>query len=118
MAPASFLGLTPADVVARVSAVASEAAAAPVVVRVGAEVFGCCNVGVDLPDDRGRRRPAAAARSLRRRVQDALEQAGVVLAELALAPRVPGDVRGSVRVRESVPDHTDAADMVSAPRRV
>jgi hypothetical protein len=117
MARASFLGFSPADVAARVGAVASEAAGGPVVVRVGDEVFGCCNVGVDLAPTR-RRRPAAAGRALRRRVLDALERAGVVLAELAIAPRVAGELRGSVRVRESVPSQGDAAHMLRAPRRV
>jgi hypothetical protein len=57
-----------------------------------------------------------ATRLLRQRVRDALERAGVILAETALAPPVGGDIRGSVRVREVAPTHKDAAHMLFAPQ--
>jgi len=112
--PSAFLGLTPIDVISRLLAVAAEAASSPVTVHVGDDAFGCRNVGVELP--RGRR-SAAATRLLRQRVRAAMEQAGVVLAESALAPRVAGDIRGSVRVREVAPTYADAAHVLRAPRR-
>lgn len=112
--PSDYLGLSPADVVARIHAVASAAASATVTVRLGDEVFGCRNVGLDLP---AQRRSATATRLLRARVRDALERAGVILAETALAPRVSGDIRGSVRVREVAPTQKDAAHMLQPPRR-
>jgi hypothetical protein len=47
MSPA-FLDLPAADINARVQAIAATAAGGPVVVRVGDEVHGYRNVGVDL----------------------------------------------------------------------
>jgi hypothetical protein len=110
--PTAYLGLGPADIAARVRAVAAAAAAAEVQVHVGDDVFGCRNLGVVLPPGR---RSAAATRLLRLRVRDALEKAGVVLAESALAPRVAGDLRGSVRVREVTATYLDAAHVQRAP---
>ncbi|MFT3773972.1 MAG: hypothetical protein QM820_52050 [Minicystis sp.] len=111
--PSDFLGLSSADVAARLSAIASAAAAGPVDIHLGDDVFGCRNIGVDLPRQR---RSATATRLLRQRVRDALERAGVVLAESALAPKVAGDIRGSVRVREITPTYGDAAHMLRPPR--
>ena len=112
--PLEFVGLTPVAVEARVSLAASTAAGARVVVHVGEDVFGCRNVGVDLPRAR---RSAAETRALRQRVRDALERIGVILAESALAPRVMGDVRGSVRVRDVAPTRADASHMLMPSRR-
>lgn len=112
--PSAFLGLTTIEVISRLLSIASAAASAPVTVHVGEDAFGCRNVGVELP--RGRR-SAAATRLLRQRVREALERGGVVLAESALAPRVAGDIRGSVRVREVAPTYGDAANMLQPPRR-
>ena len=112
--PSPYLGLAPREVGERLSAIASDAAAAPVTIHVGEDVFGCRNVGIDLPRQK---RTASATRLLRQRVRDALERAGVVLAESALAPKVAGDIRGSVRVREVAPSYGDASHMLRAPRR-
>lgn len=109
MTPA-FLGLSPALVAERVAIAASSAIAAPVVVHVGDDVFGCRNVGVDLPRAR---RSTVETRLLRARLRDALERAGVVLAESALAPRVAGDIRGSVWVRDAAPTRADASHMIT-----
>jgi hypothetical protein len=110
----SFLNLTALDVAARVQTVAAAAARGPVVVRVGDEVFGYRNVGVDLP--RGRR-SAAEGRLLRNRVWVALETAGVVMAETAGAPKVGGDMLGSVRVREVAANWGDASGLARPPPR-
>jgi hypothetical protein len=114
LVPSTFIGLSVTDVLSHILAVASSAASAPVAVHVGDDAFGCRNVGIELP--RGRR-SAEATRMMRLRVREALEQAGVVLAESALAPRVPGDIRGSVRVRVVAPTYADAAHMLQPPRR-
>lgn len=111
--PSAYLGLAPADIAARLLSLASAVADAPVVIHLGGDVFGCRNVGVELPR---RRRSTMETRLLRQRVRDALERGGVVLAPSALAPRVPGDIHGSVRVREVVPTYQDAAHMLVAPR--
>jgi len=107
--PSPYLGLEPGEVAERLLAVVARAAAGPMAIHVGDEVFGCRNVGVDLPR---RRRSVAETRLLRLRVREALERDGVVLAESALAPRVPGDLTGSVRVREVAASHGDAAHML------
>ncbi|APR84068.1 Hypothetical protein A7982_09417 [Minicystis rosea] len=112
--PSPYLGLAPQEVGERLSAIASGVAAGPVTIHVGEDVFGCRNVGVDLPRAR---RPAAATRLLRQRVRDALERAGVILAESALSPKVAGDIRGSVRVREVAPSYGDASHMLRPSRR-
>jgi hypothetical protein len=111
---ATFLAATPAQIVARLQAVAAAVAGAPVVVRVSDEVFGCRNVGVDLPPGR---RAAGAGRLLRDRVRSALEAAGVVLAETAVAPRVGGDVTGNVRVREVAASWGDASQLARPARQ-
>lgn len=111
--PSDYLGLSAADVVARLVALASAAAGGKVTVRLGDEGIGCRNVGIDLPRER---RSAAATRLLRQRVRGALERNGVILAETALAPPVGGDIRGSVRVRVVEPTHKDAAHMLFAPQ--
>jgi len=109
----AFVDATPAQIVAHLQAVATAVAGGPVTVRVGAEVFGCRNVGVDLPAER---RSASAARLLRGRVRAALEAAGVVLAETAVAPRVGGDLTGNVRVREVAANWADASQLARPGR--
>ena len=49
---------------------------------------------------------------LRARVRDALEAAGVTMAVHALAPRVGGDLRGSVNVRRLERRSGDAAGLL------
>jgi hypothetical protein len=93
----SFLNRTHAEILARLTAVVSEAAGAPLVVRVGEEAYGARNVGVDLP----RSRTKAEGAALRLRVREALEKARVVMAPHGLAPRVDGTLRGQVRVKEA-----------------
>jgi hypothetical protein len=110
----SFLGASPSDITARIQAVASSAALAPVAVRVGEEGFGCRNVAVDLPPGR---RSVADRRVLVNRMRRALEEAGVVLAETAIAPRVWGDIVGNVRVKEVAPSWSDAAHFGRTPGR-
>jgi hypothetical protein len=110
----SFLGADAPEIAARLQAVASAVATAPVVVRVGDEGFGCRNVAVDLPSGR---RPATEQRSLLRRLRQALEEAGVVLAGTAIAPKVWGDIVGNVRVREVAPSWSDAAHFGRTPGR-
>ena len=96
-----FLGAPIVDVLARIESAARHAAGAPLTVRVGdVDTLGLRNVAVDLP--RGRR-TRQASRVLRIRLRDALGAIGVVLAPHALGPRVEGDIRGSVRVREAPP---------------
>ncbi len=110
----AFLDVAPAEIVARLQAVAAAAAGGPVTVRVGEEGLGCRNVGVELPPGR---RSASAGRLLRARVRSALEAAGVVLVETTLAPRVGGDVAGNVRVREVAASWGDASQLARpAPR--
>jgi hypothetical protein len=111
--PDPFLNLTAIDIAARVQAIAA-AAAGPVVVRVGDEVYGYCNVGIDLPRVR---RSAAETRLLRNRLSRALETAGVVMAATAGAPRVVGDVLGSVRVRLVAANWKDASGLAGPPPR-
>ncbi len=110
----AFLDFTSAAVAARVQAVATAAAGGPVVVRVGDEVHGFRNVGVDLPRAR---RSAAEGRLLRNRVRAALEGAGVILAPTAIAPKVEGDILGNVRVRELPVNWADASGLAEAPPR-
>jgi hypothetical protein len=110
----TFIGATPEDIVARVEAAVSGAAGVAVVVRVGAEVHSYRNVGVDLPRAR---RSTEEARALRRRVSEAAEAAGVALAENALAPKVGGDLRGSVQVREVRRSGGDASHLMRGPQR-
>lgn len=94
----ALLDLSAAEVATRIQAVTVTAAVGPVVVRVGDEVHGCRNVGIDLP--RGRR-SAAEGRALGNRVWAALEVAGVVMVATAGAPRGTGDILGNVRVGRS-----------------
>jgi hypothetical protein len=110
----AFLDLAAADINARVQAISDTAAGGPVVVRVGDEVYGYRNVGVDLPCGR---RSAAERRLLRNRVRTALEVAGVVMAETAVAPKVGGDLRGNVLVREVAMSWGDASGLAQPPRR-
>jgi hypothetical protein len=102
------LNLSADEIAARIHASATAAAGAPVLVRVGDEVHGYRNIGVDLP--RGRR-SAVEGRRLLNRVRAALEARGVPLAETALAPKVGGDIRGSVQVRELALGGGDAAGL-------
>jgi hypothetical protein len=92
--PDSFLDPSTTALTARIHAIASTAAGAPVAVRVGEERHGYRNVGIDLPSGR---RSADEKRLLRQRVWEALERSGVVMAPNALAPKVDGDLRGTVR---------------------
>ena len=101
----AFLHASPADILARLEAVGREAAAGSFVVRVGADQNGYCNIGVDLPRAR---RTAQANRELRLRLREGLERAGVMLAEDALAPKVGGDLRGTVLVRKMTVRSTGA----------
>jgi hypothetical protein len=109
----TFIGVSPEAILAHVESVASAAAGGPVVARIGDEMLGFRNVGVDLPR---RRMSAHEARILRSRVRDALEKAHVVLAPSALAPRVAGDICGSVRVRVLAVGSGDAARLLQPPR--
>jgi hypothetical protein len=79
-------------------------------VRIGGEVFGYRNIGVDFPPGRW---SAAEGRLLRA----ALEAAGVPSAENALAPKVAGDLLGNVRVRDVGINWGDAAGLLGMPRR-
>jgi hypothetical protein len=88
VAYAAFLNLPAEEISIRIQDVASAACGARVVVRVGEEAHGYRNVGVDLPVLRGR-------------VRAALEAVGVPLAETAIAPKVGGDICGSVQLRET-----------------
>jgi hypothetical protein len=110
----AFVDAAPAQIVARLEALGASAALAPVTARVGEEAFGCRNVGVDLPRAR---RSTDERRALVNRVRAALEAAGVVLAETAVAPRVRGDVVGNVRVREVEPSWGDGARLATPARR-
>ena len=92
----AFLHASPADILARIEAVAREAAVGRFVVRVGADHDGVCDVGLALPRER---RSAHASRMLRLRLREGLERAGVVLIEDALAPTISRDLRGTVQVR-------------------
>jgi hypothetical protein len=107
-----FLNLPEAGIVSRIETIASAAAGEPVVVRVGEEVLGWRNVGVDLPR---RRRSAAEGRLLRERVLAALEGAGVVRTATAGAPKVDGQLLGHVRVREVAPSWGDASGFARGP---
>ena len=109
----AFLDASPADILARLEAVGREVAAGTFVVRVGADQNGYCNLGVDLPRAR---RSAQANRELRLRLREGLERAGVVLAEDALAPRVGGDLRGTVHVRKVAKWVTGPAHLLQAAR--
>jgi hypothetical protein len=109
----AFLHASPADILARLEAISREAAAGSFVVRVGADQNGYCNIGVDLPRAR---RNAQASRELRLRLREGLERAGVVLAEDALAPKVGGDLRGTVQVRKVAVRSTGALLWSTADR--
>jgi hypothetical protein len=50
-------------------------------------------------------------------VRNALEAAGVVLVETAIAPRVGGDVVGNVRVREVAVSWGDASHLARPAQR-
>ena len=92
----AFLHASPVEILARLEAVGRAAAVGAFVLRVGAAHNGFCNVGLDLPRAR---RTAHGSRLLRLRLHEALERAGVEMAENALAPKVGGDLRGMVQVR-------------------
>jgi hypothetical protein len=92
----AFLHASPADILARIEAVAREAAVGRFVVRVGAAQDGFYTVGLDLPRER---RGLLASQVLRSRLREGLERAGVVLLEDAAAPTMGGDLRGTVQVR-------------------
>jgi hypothetical protein len=107
----AFLHASPADILARLEAVVREAAVGRFVVRVGGDHNGFCNVGLDLPRERHR---AQAGRLLRLRLREGLERAGVVMAEDALAPKVGGDLRGTVQVRPPALRRVDGAHVAPA----
>ncbi|MEP7120505.1 MAG: hypothetical protein ABJE95_06340 [Byssovorax sp.] len=102
----AFLHASPVEILARLEAVSREAAVGGFVLRVGAAHNGFCNVGLDLPRAR---RTAQGSRMLRLRLHEALERAGVEMAENALAPKVGGDLRGTVQVREVACAASEAA---------
>jgi hypothetical protein len=81
---------------------------------VGDEVHGYRNVGIDLPCGR---RSATEGRVLHNRVWAALEVAGVVMTETAVAPKVGGDLRGNVLVRDVAMSWGDASGLAQPPRR-
>jgi hypothetical protein len=110
----SFLDVSAPEIAARIEAIASSAAGAPVLVRVAAEAYGSRNIGIDLPPGR---RSALEGRAMRGRMREALERAGVVMAVTAIAPKAAGDLRGTVRVREVTPNRRDASHMLRPPRR-
>jgi hypothetical protein len=110
-----FVGLGPEEIARRVRDAVASVAGGPVELRIGAE--GSCyrNVGVVLPRARRSRLEAV---NLRVHVARALEAAGVTMWPAAIAPRVGGDVEGSVRVREVVlQGPLDAASLAQAPPR-
>jgi hypothetical protein len=107
------LDVAPEEIARRVHEAASLAFGEPVEVHVGAEAWGYRNVGVSLPRARRSRLEAA---NLRLRVSRAIEEAGVTLWPAANAPRVGGDIEGSVRVRAVLlRGPLDAASFAHAP---
>jgi hypothetical protein len=95
----SYIDVPAAEIAARLSAIAAEAAGAPCAVRLGDERHAFVNVGVDFPV---RRRTREETRRLRERLWAALEGAGMVMAPNAIAPPARGDLRGQVQVRRAV----------------
>ena len=84
--PSPWLGLDASAISVRLSAIATEAAGIPLVVRFGEESDGYRNVGVELP----RARAAATGRLLRLRVARALEAASIRPAPMpSLTSRLP-----------------------------
>jgi hypothetical protein len=109
----AFLDTAPEEIARRVAEAASAVAGDGVAVRVGLEAWGYRNVGVSIPRARRSRLEAA---NLRLHVSRAVEAAGVTLWPSANAPRVGGDIEGSVRVREVVlQGPLDAAGFAQAP---
>jgi hypothetical protein len=106
----AFLNLAPDEIAARLQAAASAAAGAPVLVRVGDEVHGYANVGVDLP--RGRR-SAAEGRLLRNRVRAAARGGGRAAGGDGPRPSAEGDVRESIQVRDVTVSRSDLASIVT-----
>ena len=87
-----LLGATPDEIASALRRVLPAGA----VVRVGAELRGARNVGVDLP-----RCPRGASPAVyRRQAHRALEGVGVLLAPDPLGPPADGQIRGSVRVAD------------------
>jgi hypothetical protein len=113
----AFLGAGADEVARRVEAAVRGAAGAAVVVHVSAEAHGFRNVGVELPLCG---RSVAERRTLRGRTREALERAGVTLAQNAITPRVTGELRGSVRVRDLQASTGDSSALLrgagTAPR--
>jgi hypothetical protein len=109
----AFLDVPPEEIARRVHEAAILASGGPVEVRVGAEAWGYRNVGVSLPRARRSRLEAA---NLRVQVSRAIEAAGVTLSPSANAPRVGGDIEGSVRVRAVLHrGPLDASSFAQAP---
>jgi SOS response associated peptidase (SRAP) len=95
-----FLGADPEHIASRILTAGSEAAGAPVVVRVGDEGEGSRNIGVDLPPYKPGVKARYSREVLRRVVAMAIERAGVTLYEDQRAPKVAGQIKGRVKVRE------------------
>lgn len=102
------LGATPDQIRAALLAVLPPGSA----VTVAEPHLGVRNVGIDLP-----RAPRGTSRAVYEgQLHRALEGAGMLLAPLAIGPRAPGRIRGSVRV-EAPSDggrYTDAAHLYPA----
>jgi hypothetical protein len=109
----AFLDVAPEEIARSVHEAASLVVGGPVEVRIGAEAWGYRNVGVSLPRARRSRLEAA---NLRLHVSRAIEEVGVTLWPSANAPRVGGDIEGSVRVRAVLlRGPLDAASFAQAP---
>lgn len=91
----TFLNVPAEEILARLRAAVAQLGVTEI--NLGGEVHGFCNVGVTLPK---KRRSAHESRELRQGVSAALTAAGVLMAENALAPKVGGDLRGQVWVRD------------------
>lgn len=93
-----FRNATPAQITAALKA-ALATLAPGAIVRVGDELHGLRNIGVDVPRAPRGEVPSVYERGLHR----ALEAAGVTMAPHHLGPAVAGRIRGSVRVGEAPP---------------
>jgi hypothetical protein len=109
----AFLDVPPEEIARRVHEAASAVVGDAVVVRVGAETWGYRNVGVSLPRAS---RSRLESQNLRLHVARAVEAVGVTLWPSANAPRVDGDVEGSIRVRAvELRGPLDAASFAQPP---
>ncbi len=109
----AFLDVDATEIARRVREAASAAAGAAVEVRVSAEGSAFRNIGVALPRAR---RTRLETRNLRIRVGRALEAIGVTMYPAGVAPRVGGDLEGSVQVRRvELGGAMDAAGLAAPP---